>query len=96
MMSRVAPALAVACMLAGCATPHRPEPALQVQRVEVPVPVPCVEVRPRRPATPVESLRPDAALGDMVKALLAERRLRAAYERELEAALTACSGISSE
>jgi len=91
MTGRVAITLALAVLLSGCASTRRPEPQLRIQRVEVPIPVPCVREMPQRPASPVEALTPDAALGDMIKALLAERRLRESYVGEIEAILQACA-----
>ncbi|RMH34194.1 MAG: hypothetical protein D6694_15365 [Gammaproteobacteria bacterium] len=70
MTRRVAITLVLASVLAACAGPRTPESHVRIQRIEVPVP--CVRELPQRPTSPVETLQPDAALGDMVKALLAE------------------------
>lgn len=72
-------------LLAGCAT----APALP-ERVEVPVPVPCVAEVPARP-----DLVTDAQLRAMtdyqiILALARDRLQRRQYEAELEAALSAC------
>lgn len=73
--------------LVGCAAR---EPEVRTVRVEVPVQVPC-----RVPVVPV----PDWATGSLkkadglelkVRALLAERRQRIGYERQLEVAVSAC------
>ncbi len=90
MTRQIAITLALAGVLAACAGPRTPEPQVRIQRVEVPVWQPCPVEMPRPPASPVEALGPDASLGDMVKALLAERRLRTTYERELEVVLLSC------
>lgn len=84
-MMRVIPIAALAAILAGCASPPRvPEQVL------VPVPVPCKVEMPKAPAWATASLKPDADIFDQVKAILAERRQRIAYEAQLEAALNAC------
>lgn len=87
-------AIAVVCValaLSSCTSAERPEPVVRVQRVEVPIPVPCVDDVPKRPESPVDSLSQDASLGDMVKAVLAERLLLNAYIERLESMLTACA-----
>lgn len=83
-------ALLIVCVLvlAGCA--GQGEPETQYVRVEVPVQVPC--------RTPVVDVPPWAAAGLQkadsievkVRALLAERRQRIGYEKQLEAAVAAC------
>lgn len=69
-------------LLVGCTTIPK--------EVRVPVPVPCIPERPARP-----SLLADAELRafddyGLVIALARDRRLRQAYEAELEAALAGC------
>lgn len=71
-------------LLAGCATAPR------VERVEIPVPVPCRVQVPEAPVWATASLAPDAGIWDQAKALLAERQQRMAYEAKLEAAARAC------
>lgn len=79
---RLLPALA---LLAGCAGgPTIPE------RVEIPVPVPCLASAPERPA-----LRADDEIKGMddyraTAALLAERRKLQGYVKTLEAAVEGC------
>lgn len=80
--------LVLALGLAGCA--GKVEPQIQYVRVEVPVQVPC-----RAPEVPVPpwaaaSLRKTDRLELKIRALLAERRQRIGYERELVAAIAAC------
>ena len=74
--------MAACIALAGCAAVP--------QRYEVPVQVPCRVTVPEKPVWATESLKPDADIFDKVKALLAERRQRQAYETKLEAAAKAC------
>lgn len=75
-------------LLAGCAT----KPPLQPQyvRVEVPVQVPCRAPEVAVPAWAAAGLRKTDSLEVKVRALLAERRQRQGYERELEAVNAAC------
>lgn len=87
--SRPWPVLAAALLaLAGCQTP----PArIELQRVNVPVPVACDEPVPERPAMPTEQLRPGATVDQFTQAALAEIERREAYEIQLMAALMACA-----
>jgi hypothetical protein len=84
-MIRTAAFLAVACLaLTGC-FPRLPE------RVLVPFPVVCDQVKPAVPAWATDSLAPGADIWDKSKALLAERKQRISYEGQLETALDACT-----
>ena len=58
--------------------------------VRVPVPVPCLERAPERPALLTDAQL--AELGDyrLVLELARDRRIRQAYEAELEAAVEGC------
>lgn len=78
---------AVAAVLAGCAA----QPAPRVQQVNVPMPVPCHESEPPRPAMPTESLAADATLDAFAAAAIAEIERREGYEVQLRAALAACT-----
>lgn len=79
----------LACLLlAGCATQARPQ--VQYARVEVPVQVPCRAPDVAVPAWAAAGLHKTDSLEVKVRALLAERRQRIGYERELEAAAKAC------
>ncbi|WP_423815577.1 hypothetical protein [Pseudomonas putida] len=80
--------MVVALGLAGCA--GKVEPQTQYVRVEVPVQVPCRAPEVAVPAWATAGLRKTDSLEVKVRALLAERRQRIGYERELEAAATAC------
>lgn len=76
--------------LAGCAAQPAVEPKPRVVRVDVPVPVPCQVKTPAVPAWSAEGLRKEDSLEVKVRALLAERRQRIGYERQLMAALSSC------
>ena len=76
--------------LAGCAGQPVAEPEPRVVRVEVPVQVPCRVKAPAVPAWAAEGLRKEDSLEVKVRALLAERRRRIGYERELNAAVASC------
>jgi hypothetical protein len=68
----------------------RIEPQAQYVRVEVPVQVPCRVPEVAVPPWAAAGLRKTDSLEVKVRALLAERRHRIGYEKELTAALTAC------
>jgi hypothetical protein len=74
-------ALLWACMLAGCAA-RAPLPEM------LPLAVPCISSRPIAPSLPVV---PSSGIYPQAQALLAREKLRAAYQRELEALLDACA-----
>ena len=73
--------------LAGCAG-QVTEP--RIVRVEVPVQVPCRTPEVAVPPWAAATLRKTDSLELKVRALLAERRQRIGYIRELEAAVGAC------
>ncbi|HAC68580.1 MAG TPA: hypothetical protein DCP19_12040, partial [Pseudomonas sp.] len=62
----------------------------RVVRVEVPVQVPCRVKAPAVPAWAAEGLRKEDSVETKVRALLAERRQRIGYERELVATISSC------
>lgn len=74
-------------LLAGCVSK---EPDVRTIRVEVPVLVPCKMQEVSIPAWAGIGLKKADSLEVKVRALLAERRQRMGYERELQAALSAC------
>ncbi|MGS0941014.1 hypothetical protein ACVA51_10640 [Pseudomonas luteola] len=76
--------------LAGCGTQPIKQPEPRVIRVEVPVLVPCRTSPVAAPAWAASGLRKTDSLEVKVRALLAERRQRIGYERELSAAVLAC------
>lgn len=80
--------LALTMGLAGCAS--KVEPQIEYVRVEVPVQVPCRAPEVAVPAWAAAGLRKTDSLEIKVRALLAERRQRVGYEKELEAATKAC------
>lgn len=77
-------------VLAGCGVQPVADPEPRVVRVEVPVQVPCRVKAPAVPAWAAKGLRREDSLEVKVRALLAERRQRIGYERELGAAVEAC------
>ena len=79
--------LAGVLVLAGCATP---ELEVRTVRVEIPVQVPCKTDEVAVPAWAAIDLKKSDSLEVKVRALLAERRQRMGYERELVAAVLAC------
>ncbi|MEX0296541.1 hypothetical protein AAH995_24960 [Pseudomonas putida] len=80
--------LAGIALLAACA--GKVEPQIQYVRVEVPVQVPCRTPEVAVPAWSAAGLRKTDSLEVKVRALLAERRQRIGYERQLAAASVAC------
>lgn len=80
--------LLVCLMLSGCAS--RVEPEARTVRVEVPVQVPCRAPDVAVPPWAASSLRKTDSLEVKVRALLAERRQRIGYEKQLSAAIYVC------
>ncbi|WP_313650431.1 hypothetical protein [Pseudomonas soli] len=78
----------LALALAGCS--GRIEPQVQYVRVEVPVQVPCRTPEVAVPPWAAAGLRKTDSLEVKVRALLAERRQRIGYERQLEASILIC------
>lgn len=76
--------------LSGCAGRAFDEPEPRIVRVEVPVQVPCRVQEVSPPAWAAAGLRASDSLEVKVRALLAERRQRIGFERELLAAQKAC------
>ncbi len=81
---------ALALALAGCAGQPAADPEPRLVRVEVPVLVPCRTAETPVPAWASAGLKASDTLEVKVRALLAERRQRIGYERELRAANDAC------
>lgn len=77
----------LALVLAGCVSK---EPEVRTVRVEVPVLVPCKTTLVAVPPWAAQGLKKSDSLELKVRALLAERRQRIGYERQLVAANTAC------
>lgn len=86
------PAIIILCstamQLAGCSSTP---PRVEIQRVNVAVPVPCQEPMPARPVMPTEALRPGATVDQFAQAAMAEIERREGYEVQLAAALTVCT-----
>lgn len=80
--------LALFLWLAGCA--GKVEPQVQYVRVDVPVQIPCRAPVVAEPPWAAAGLRKTDSLEVKVRALLAERRQRVGYEKQLAAAVTAC------
>lgn len=74
--------------LTGCA--GKVEPQVQYVRVDVPVQVPCRAPEVAVPAWAAAGLRKTDSLEVKVRALLAERRQRMGYEKQLSAAVLSC------
>lgn len=85
-MMRAITLIAASAILAGCATQNH----VEVQRVNVPIPVECKEPVPARPAMPTEALRLGATVDDFARAAMAEIARREGYEDELLTALENC------
>lgn len=81
--------LAGIALLAACA--GKVGPQVQYVRVEVPVQVPCRAPDVSVPPWAAAGLRKTDSLEVKVRALLAERRQRIAFERQLVAAVDACN-----
>ncbi len=77
----------LALVLTGCAGR---EPEVRTVRVEVPVLVPCKTKEVSVPPWAAAGLKKSDSLEVKVRALLAERRQRIGYERQLVAAAQAC------
>lgn len=77
----------LALVLTGCAGR---EPEVRTVRVEVPVLVPCKTKAVAAPLWAAAGLKKIDSLEVKVRALLAERRQRVGYERELLAASDSC------
>lgn len=78
-----------ALLLAGCGT-TKPVVDVVIQRVEIPIEVPCKVDIPDKPSFNFDNLKDEDTLFDKTKSLLADRKLHLAYEEELLAALKAC------
>ena len=81
--------LSLALMLGACATDG---PVIQtvIQKVEIPIAVPCKATVPAKPDFNFDKLTEDQDLFDKTKATLADRKLHLGYESELLAALNSC------
>lgn len=80
-------ALLLLLALTGCTS----APRVELQRVNVPVPVECREPVPERPTMPTEALVPGVDPFTLMRAALAEIDRREGYETRLRAALEVCT-----
>ena len=84
---KIAILLIAACaLLAGCAAKKH----IEIQRVNVPMPVECKEPVPARPVMPTESLGATTTLDQFAQAAMAEIERHEGYEVELRTALENC------
>jgi hypothetical protein len=84
---KTAIALIAACALSACGTRGN---HVEIQRVNVAVPVECKEPIPARPVMPTEALRHGATVDQYAQASMAEIERREGYEVQLVAALVSC------
>ena len=84
----VSAALAVV-LLSGVGCAQSP-PRVEIQRVNIAVPVACNEAEPERPVMPTEHLAGDADLDTWAKSVIAEIERREGYEGQLRVALANC------
>ncbi|WP_426304015.1 hypothetical protein ACN9MJ_13435 [Acidovorax facilis] len=84
---KTAISLIAACALSACGTAGN---HVEIQRVNVAVPVECKEPIPDRPVMPTEALRPGATIDQYAQASMAEIERREGYEVQLVTALVHC------
>lgn len=85
-MMRATVLIAACALMAGCASTNH----VEIQRVNVPIPVACQEPVPKRPVMPTEGLASTATLDKFAQAAMAEIERREGYEGELLVALENC------
>jgi hypothetical protein len=83
-------ALSLVALLSACASGPPPIMAPLIQKVEIPIPVPCKVAIPKAPTFNFDELNIDQDIYEKVRALLVDRKLHLGYEVELSAALNAC------
>ena len=76
-------------VLSGCATTD-PVIKVEIQRVEVPIPVPCKTEEPTKPDFNFDKLSENDDIFVKIRAMLADRKLHIGYEEQLSAALKSC------
>jgi hypothetical protein len=76
-------------IFSGCAVTE-PVIRTEIQRVEIPISVPCKAKVPEKPVLNFPKLKQSQSIVEKAKALLADRKLQFAYETELAAALDSC------
>jgi hypothetical protein len=88
MLSKISIILSV-IILSACAT-DKPVIQTVIQRVEIPISVPCKADIPATPTFNFDTITVDKDIFEKSKALLADRQLQKAYSGELLAALKSC------
>jgi hypothetical protein len=78
----------LALFVSGCA--HKEVIKYETVTVEVPIPIGCLTSIPERPDFIFNKITIESDIFEKVKALLADRNLSIAYQKELEAALASC------
>lgn len=89
MLSNKLLAISLVAILSGCAT-NPPGIQTVIQKVEIPIEVPCKQEIPVKPDFKFETLTENDTLFDKSKVLLSDRKLHIGYEVQLLAALNAC------
>jgi hypothetical protein len=94
-MMRSISGVVVACLIltscaSECGAPVSAITHTETVTVDKPVPVPCLQSMPARPAFQTDAEILAGGDGQVVAGLRADRIARGAYESRLEAALTAC------
>jgi hypothetical protein len=79
--------ICIAMLAGGCAS----NPFVKVVTVDVPVPIPCNIVAPRKPVMPFSDSPFSEDIFVNAKTMVAEIEIRMGYEVQLEAAITACN-----
>lgn len=82
--------LSLVVMLSACASGPAPVLAPLIQKVEIPIPVPCKVDVPKKPDFNFNNLTQEQDIFEKTRAILADIRLHFAYETELLAALNSC------
>ena len=82
--------LSLVVMLSACASSPAPVLAPLIQKVEIPIPVPCKVDVPKKPDFNFNNLTQEQDIFEKTRAILADIRLHFAYETELLAALNSC------
>lgn len=75
-------------LLSGCAS--QSVKPIQVQRIEIPIAMPCITPTPQQPAFNIPQLKQSDDIFVKTKSILADIELHVAYETELLAALLSC------
>jgi len=86
--SKILLALLTLSIFSGCATKEIIK--YETITVEVPIPIGCLTPIPPKPDYNFDRLTVDSDIFEKIKALLADRKLAIAYEKELESALASC------